>query len=521
MLWTIIKNLTRKAAGTRGVPPREDLPATGMESFNAGDFAAACRHLSAALAADPDDADVAYYLALAEARGGRPERAEELLKALRVQRDDADVNNALGNVHRLRGRLDEAATCYRHALEVDGLHLAALANLGLALRDQGFPQQALPVLDRALALAPDHVEALFNKALALVDLGAGSCAAELIERVLKLDPDFAQAHLQRGFMLLKRGDFAAGWREYAWRVRIPDLDHWQDYDYPLWQGEALSGRRLLVQAEQGLGDQIMFASCLPDLLARARHTIIECDPRLVGLFARSFPAAAVYHHRVKGNPDWSREPLPDIRARCGDLPRMLRNQDTDFPRHGGYLIADPARAARWRARLAALGTGLKVGLSWRGGTPGTGQAARSLALDTLQPILSLPQAHFVSLQYGPVHDEIADVRARQGIALSEWPQAIADMDEMAALIASLDLVVTVCTTAAHLCGALGKTAWVMVPAVAEWRYLESGAQIPWYPALRLIRQPRPDAWGEVIAIMRADLRQRIAATGEVREAGRG
>jgi Tfp pilus assembly protein PilF len=515
MLWTIIKNITRKAAGAPGVAAREDLPAMGIESFNRGDFAAARGHLSAAHAADPDDCDVAYYLALAEARSGGLERAQELLEALRLQRDDADVNNTLGNVHRLRGHMDKAAASYRRALEADGRHLAALANLGLALRDQGVPQQALPVLERALALAPDYVEALFNKALALVDLGDSGSAGELIGQVLKLDPDFAQAHLQRGFMLLKRGDFAAGWREYAWRVRIPDLDHWQDYDYPLWQGEVLTGRRVLVQAEQGLGDQIMFASCLPDVLARAAHTVIECDPRLAGLFARSFPGAKVYRHRVKGKPDWLCEPAPDFRARCGDLPRVLRNHDADFPRHSGYLVADPARAAGWRARLAALGPGIKVGISWRGGTPGTGQAARSLALDALLPILSLPQAHFVSLQYGAVSEEIADMRTRHGVVLNEWPQAIADMDEMAALISSLDLVVTVCTTAAHLCGALGKTAWVMVPAVAEWRYLESGSRIPWYPALRLIRQPRLTAWGEVIAGVRGELQHRLAAPGAI------
>ena len=505
MLWSIIRNLARKAAGA---PARDALLVAGIASYNAGAYAAACRHLDEARAADPENCDVLHYLALAEARSGRLERAEVLLEALRLKRDDADVNNALGNVHRLRGQLAQAAASYGRAVESDGQHLAALANLGLTLRDQGVPREALPVLDRALALAPDHVEALFNKALALADTGAGQPAGELIERVLKLDPEFAQAHLQRGFTLLRRGEFSAGWREYAWRVRIPELDHWQDYDYPQWQGEALDGKRVLVQAEQGLGDQIMFASCLPDVLRRARRTMIECDPRLAGLFARSFTAAAVYRHRVKGKPDWRREPAPDFRVRYGDLPRMLRNHAADFPRHSGYLIPDAAKVAAWRARLAALAPGLKVGLSWRGGTPGTGQAARSLALDALLPVLALPRVNFISLQYGPGRDEIADLRARHGIALSDWPQAITDMDEMAALIAGLDLVITVCTTAAHLCGALGKTAWVLVPAVAEWRYLESGSQIPWYPALRLFRQPRPNAWNDTIAAIRAELQIR-------------
>jgi len=508
MLWSIIRQLAGAGAtATAG----DDALSAGIACVKRGEFSVAREHLQRALAQSQEDGDAMYFLALAEARSGNLERAEELLHAARAQRDDADVNSALGNIFRLRGNLDEAAASYQRALAVDSRHLASLANLGLTLRDQGAPQQALLILDRALELEPNHVEALFNKALALTDTGASASAYELIERVLALDPEFAQAHLQRGFMLLKRREFAAGWREYAWRVRIPEIDHWQDCPYPLWQGETLDGKSVLVQAEQGLGDQIMFASCLPDLLRRARRTIVECDPRLAGLFARSFPAATVYRLRAKGKPEWSREPAADFKVRCGDLPRMLRNDDADFPRHSGYLVSDAARVAGWRARLAKLGAGLKVGLSWRGGTPGTGQAARSLALDTLLPILRVPQANFISLQYGNVNDEIADLAAGHGIELSVWPQTMADMDDMAALIANLDLVITVCTTAAHLCGALGKTAWIMVPAVAEWRYLESGSQIPWYPALRLFRQPRIDEWNEVILAIRAELQVRAAA----------
>ena len=513
MLWTIIKQMTRKSARGAEVAARNDALITGIDCLNGGDFTAACRHLSVALAAAPDNGDALYYLAVAEARSGRLERAEELLEAARERRDDADVNSALGNVYRLGGRLVKAVACYRRALAMNSGHVAALTNLGLCLRDQGVPARALSVLDRALALAPDSVEALFNKALVLIDMGTPEPAFALVERALKLEPEFAQGHLQRAFLLLGRGDFAAGWREYAWRVRIPDLDRWRDYPYPQWQGEELAGRRVLVQAEQGLGDQIMFGSCLPELASRAQHTVIECDPRLAGLFTRSFPSARIYRYRVKGKPEWSREPIPDFRVRYGDLPRMLRNHTADFPRHDGYLVPDTARVAAWRARLAALGPGLKVGVSWRGGTPATGQAARSMPLATLAPVLTLPNAHFISLQYGACSDEIAAVHERYGLTLHEWPRMIADMDEAAALIASVDLIVTVCTTVAHLSGALGKSAWVMVPAVAEWRYLDRGARIPWYPALRLFRQSHRNAWGDVVASMRAELHQRAAATG--------
>ena len=284
------------------------------------------------------------------------------LQSARAIEDTAAVNDVIGNVERLRGRLADAVASYRVALSIDADHVPSLVNLGLALRDLGEPHEALTLLDRAVQLAPGHVDALFNRALALNDLGRIDECEILIERALELDPDFAQAHLRRAFALLARRNFAEGWREYAWRVRIPEVDHWQDFPYPLWQGEPLAGKRLLVQAEQGLGDQIMFASCLNEVIERAREVVIECDPRLAKLFAHSFPAARVYRHRVEGAPDWTGEAPFDFRARGGDLPRMLRNREEDFPQHRGYLRADSARMAEWRQRLQLSGPGLKIGI---------------------------------------------------------------------------------------------------------------------------------------------------------------
>jgi Tfp pilus assembly protein PilF len=509
MLWTLIKNvISRSAESARG----EHAFAAGIASMNNGDFAGARRYLQTALSLNADDVDIEYHLAIAEARSGNLMAAQRLLERTRLTRDSAEVNNALGNVQRLLRQLDASADSYRRALGLDGNSIAALVNLGLNLRDLGKPAEALPLLDQALSLSPDNVDALFNKAVALGDLGQSELAEQLIDRVLTIAPDFAEAHLQHAFALLKRREFDVGWNEYAWRIRIPEVDHWQDFDYPLWQGESLTGKRILIQAEQGLGDQIMFASCLPDVLARAGQTVIECDPRLAKLFARSFPSAKIFRHRIEGPPDWSSEPAFDFRSRSGDLPRMLRKKNADFPRHDGYLAADPARVAAWRKRLQSLGPGLKVGISWRGGTPHTGGRIRSLSLEDLVPLFSVSGTHFISLQYGTVAAEVAAFRARHGVVLHQWANANADMDDVAALTSVLDLTITVCTAAAHLAGGLGRPAWVMVPAVAEWRYLESGTSMPWYPSLRLLRQRRLNEWGEVLSDLNRALIEAAGST---------
>ena len=271
-----------------------------------------------------------------------------------------------------------------------------------------------------------------------------------------------------------------------------------------------------MRAEQGLGDQIMFASCLHDVIALAQRVIIECDPRLIGLFTRSFPAASVHRLRLKGEPEWAREPAPDFQIHCGGLPGILRQHISDFPRHQGYLAPDPVRVARWQARFAALPSGLNIGLSWRGGTPRTRQTTRSISLTSLVPLLSVSRANFVSLQYGPCGDEISELRANHAVTLHDWLPATTDLEDVAALIANLDIVITVCTTVAHLCGALARTAWVMVPAVAEWRYLDDGSTLPWYPSVQLFRQQRRGAWGDVIASVGARLHtetERFFASG--------
>ncbi len=307
--------------------------------------------------------------------------------------------------------------------------------------------------------------------------------------------------------LLTLGDFSGGWamqrrireRNPKWRARVAR------FSCPEWRGESLAGKRLLVWAEQGLGDQVMFLNSLADVQAQAAHVVLEASPRLATLFARSFPGVEVVPH-AGAEPD-ARLRRPDIDVQCGmsALPWFTRPDREAFPQHRGYLVPDARRVTDWKTQLAALGEGRRVGISWRGGTQTTGGARRSSALEDWRGLLGRRDVQFVSVQYGNVAGEIAAVEGQLGVRIAHWPHAGADMEEQAALVASLDLVISVCNTAVHMAGAVGTPVWALVPARPGWRYLQRGARMPWYPAARLFRQDVPGRWAGVLAEIGAAL----------------
>jgi hypothetical protein len=188
------------------------------------------------------------------------------------------------------------------------------------------------------------------------------------------------------------------------------------------------------------------------------------------------------------------------------VPRILRSGPEHFPPHAGYLRADAERTAAWKARLAALGRGPKVGLSWQGGTQVSRAHLRSLSLERLLPVLRVPGVHFVNLQYTDSASERARLAQDHGIELVHWQEAIADYDETAALVAALDLTLSVCTALVHLAGALGKRVWVLTPFSPEWRYGYTGDRMVWYPEARLYRQARYGDWEPVIAAVAGQLK---------------
>ncbi|WP_169603393.1 tetratricopeptide repeat protein [Methylococcus geothermalis] len=385
-------------------------------------------------------------------------------------------------------------------------HAEAHAALGfMSLKHRFRPDEALVHFDRALALGLSNAELHGNRGIALQDLGRIDEALASYDEALYLEPENRAVRFHRALARLLVHDFENAWPDYELRLLGEDTPR-RAFPFPPWDGSDLSGRTILVYAEQGLGDEIMFASCLPDVIARAGHCVIECHEKLAPIFRRSFPTATVHggsqHDGLTGP---SRLPPIDCRVPIGSLPLHFRRRLEDFPHHGGYLKADEARVSHWRRSLAALGPGLKVGIAWRGGTRQTRQSHRSIPLEALAPVLEVAGAHFVSLQYDECRDELTALEAARGLTVHHFPAAIADYDETAALFGALDLVISVCTAAVHLGGALGRPVWVMAPAGPEWRYGIGEGAMPWYPTCRVLRQAVPFAWEEVILRVRHEL----------------
>jgi hypothetical protein len=244
--------------------------------------------------------------------------------------------------------------------------------------------------------------------------------------------------------------------------------------------------------------------------------VIECEPRLQQLFKRSFgKATIVASQQTAVLPAWwADESGIDVRIAAGSLPRQFRRNATAFPRHHGYLRPNPDRTAYWRDRLAGIGPGLKVGISWRGGMPSTRRELRSIDLAAWARVLRTHGAQFVSLQYGDIIGELQRLKREQAVDLHCWQEAIDDLDEAAALISGLDVVISVCTAVIHLTGALGRPVWVLVPTSPEWRYLAEGSSMPWYPSARLYRQRAQGEWQPVLDEVAADLERLFAQAQE-------
>ncbi|MFM0390278.1 tetratricopeptide repeat protein [Paraburkholderia phytofirmans] len=507
---------------------------------NRGLVAAALGHLDEAmicydqaLQLQPDFADAHNNFGVAlQAQGDFNEAIEQYRLALASNPTLLDARLNLGTALSKLGRFDEALACYREVLSLDPTSAEAHFNVGNAHKARGDHGAAIASYERALSLRANYAEAHINLGSLIGKLGdyagaeahyrravalkpipthlvclGGSLGAQgrldeeegFYRRALALDPHYADAHQNLAWLLLKRGDYRQGWAEFALRWRKGDYDAIAVPGVAEWRGEALEGRRLLLVGEQGFGDHFQFLR-FASVLAQRGATVDLCvrEP-LLPLVER----IAGVHCAFGGKPDGQYDfwvPMMSVPS-CIGLDRLA-----DIPAEVPYLFADNAKIKAWRKRLGTTDKSKrKVGLVWAGSPAFGNDRYRSMQLAELGALSDIESVAWYALQKGPAHGQLAD--APPAFRAHDFTAELDSFEDTAALIMNLDLVIAVDTGVAHLAGALGKPVWLMLPANSDWRWLEARSDSPWYPAMRLFRQPMLGDWTPVVEDVTGALRE--------------
>jgi tetratricopeptide (TPR) repeat protein len=412
----------------------------------------------------------------------------------------------MGLVLQRLGKEQAAVRWHSLAALTDEPPAGAIFALGVAAQKAGQADLAIIHYRRTLALEPSLIDAQANLANALIEDGQVEAAFAAAESVLARRPDHPHMLWTQSWGRLLRGDLEGGFAHYDVRWRRPDADNRQhQFKVPLWDGRPLQSGRLLLWGESGVGDEVLCAGLIAEVIAAGTSIVLETDRRFVPLFQRTFPSATVFLRKTPPEPPAN---APDVTAQSSTLrlPMLLRRRWQDFRRHQGYLKADPGMVADYRARFAALGPGRKIGLAWASTNARTG-GRKSTGLADWAPVLATPETQFVSLQYSRVDDEIDAMRTR-GFA-NLWPNPNPDiridLDGLAAEIAALDLVITIAGINAHMAGALARPGFVLVQHTPLWFWFDRGDDSPWYPSLRMFRQEADGDWGQPIARIAAAL----------------
>jgi len=468
--------------------------------YNRGNVRLARQQLSAAredfadaVRLNPHYADALANLGELLTRSGAFAEAIPLLqRAVALQADRAEFHDSLGNTLSGLSRHEEAIAAYRIALKLNPRQPDVLAHLANALAECEHYDEAQQCFDLLLQAHPRHAQGLNAKSHMMAALGRYEEARELLEQALAIQPDFALAQFNLALLLLRQGDYLAGWRHYEARHHDPATRRTcalREFAQAEWQGEDLAGKTLLLHQEQGLGDTLQMLRYLPLLAERGARLILLVSPTLTEL-AASLGTPVEIVTTVDALPPF------DLHCPLMSLPLHLATTLASIPAADGYLAADAERQQQWAERLGPRRKP-RIGLVWSGSRTHSNDRRRSLPFAMLSELLSL-DAEFHSLQRD--YRESADEIAAQGI--QDHAADLHSLADTAALIAQLDAVISVDTSVAHLAGALGKPCWLLLPALPDFRWGLTGNDSPWYASMTLFRQGADRQWPPVLAALR-------------------
>jgi tetratricopeptide (TPR) repeat protein len=474
----------------------------GLMHLQRGRHIDAIGFLTKAVKADLGSVDAMSNLGLALHGARRFEEAVAYYRhALALAPRNPEILYNIGNAHLELDRIDDALASYDEALADNPSHIGALVNRGNTLLRFNRPADALASYDQALAVAPAHPQILTNRGHALRRLERPHEALADLKAALEKSPDFPETHFEMALASLTLGDFKSGWKAYEWRWKTGAFaNKRRGFRQPLWLGGVpLSGRTILLHAEQGLGDTIQFIRYAPLLASRGARVICEVQPELVSLMSQLDGIEVI----AKG----CELPAFDLHCPLLSLPLAFDTEAATIPAEIPYLAAPAARVANWRGRLGQGSP--RAGFVWSGSLAHKNDANRSIPLARLAPLFeSLPFACF-SLQ-PEIRDADRDILRRLP-NLTDLGSGLADFADTAAVISLLDVVISVDTSVAHLAGAMGKPAVILLPHAADFRWMRASPDTPWYPTVKLLRQPAFGDWDSVIAGLAEELRGIVGA----------
>jgi len=451
--------------------------------------------------ASPDDSDILCGYAKALASLGRLEQSVSCLRRAReIFPDNPDILVNLGAALQADGKTQEAIASFEGAIAINPEFVEAHYNLGLALQERGRLDDAVLSYGRALKIDPTHIMSHVNLGGALMSLGRIDAAIASQRRAIAIDPDHGEAHHSLGLVLLLQGNLEQGWAEYQWRWKAKKQGELRQFPQPSWQGQPLDAKTVLVWAEQGVGDEIMFASMIADLQARGASVVVESDPRLLPVFERSLAGVKCIAKKTPPGNEGLSEHI-DFQTPGGNLGRWLRASPEAFPDRRSYLAADPEKRDRFRAQYQrhAGGDGLLVGIAWTSKNKEMG-LDKSVGLMDMAQLTRVSGVTLVDLQYGDTGGErkAFEEKTGHGIIHDDAIDQMKDLDAFAAQVAAMDLIISVSNTTVHMSGALGVPTWVMLNAVPLKFWMLERSDSPWYPSVRLFRQTTQGHWGDVI-----------------------
>jgi len=461
-----------------------------------GDLPAAADSYRRAATLHPSSAELHCHLARVLYRGGALQPAAEVYqRALTLNPQSYEICNDLGLVLSDLGNFGAATQAFRRSLILKPGGAKTIAGLGYMFERKGDPVSAADAYRDAVKLDPNLTAIYLDLGFVLFGLGELDEAADCFRRLRTLQPDSAEATVNLGLINLRQGNLAVGWAEYEsrWKVGVGDE---RKLVQRRWKGEPLGGKRILIYAEQGLGDTLQFVRYVPLVAARGGEVVLEVQPQLHGLLSGTEGVSQVISRG---------QALPEFTWQCPvlSLPLAFGTELSTIPAQIPYIHADPVKVEAWRKRLQ--GETRRIGLVWSGNPSHHRDRLRSIPLQQLTPVLNVPGITFYSLQLGagsePVNELPTDTR------LTDLASELKDFTDTAAVVANLDLVISVDTAVSHLAGAMGKPVWILLNKGCDWRWFLDRDDSPWYPTARLFRQTAPGGWQEVVNRVEQGLRQ--------------